>query len=202
MSQHNRIVILSRLLASMNFKSMTPLLTIFIISCSGGDGPFDVGPCLSPACNNCDWEMGPCLSPPPPDMHTRYNSTTQDMSPDMQVTPCLGMPFPDMSAQDMAEDMYVGPCLSPPAPDMREEDMPDMPDMSDMPAGDMSTKPDMDIGPCLSPPAPDMSAIDADVLRPSLPPGGDAGERERLLAKLADRLPADVLARLGASKKS
>ena len=86
---------------------------------------------------------------------------------------------------DSKEDMDVGPCLSQlPPPDMKPE-----------------SREDMDVGPCLSPPAPDMGAIDEHMLAPQGRPDG-ALDRAQILAKLSDRLPTDILNKLGGSGES
>ncbi len=99
-----------------------------------------------------------------------------DPEPDFGV--CLSPPI----------DAEFGPCLTPLPPDMGTPD--DAGGPSDMEIERFDT------GPCLSPPAPDFG----------LDPG-DAGtdvevgarivrDREEILARLEDRLPSDVTARL------
>ena len=109
-------------------------------------------------------------------------SGCSDDSGKTDVGPCLTMPVPDASVE-------VGPCLDP-AVDIG-------PCLSMVPpeAG-------VELGPCLTPVPPDAGAG----LTPDPPPGpaepldsldGNRGDdRATAIARLADRLPADVVARL------
>ena len=106
----------------------------------------------------------------------------------IDVGPCLSIPPP--LPEDMGQDAYIGPCLSIVPEDMGQ-------DTGVQPPSDMS--PDMeepDIGPCLSPPAPDMdmSALELPVDGATAP--GQPKGRGEILARMRDRLPADVLASL------
>ena len=191
MSSRKRIGILRRLLPNSSDNNLTSLLVIFLAgNALVAQQACFLGPCLSPVepawdlgeegdqGSDMEADIGPCLSPPldmAPDMEVDMGPC---LSADMPIGPCLSPPL-----EDMGEDMDVGPCLSPPLEDMgkMEEDMP--------------------VGPCLSPPLEDMGAIDGDMLQAPkheklAPERGDL-ERQKLLAKLSDRLPADVLAKLG-----
>ena len=109
----------------------------------------------------------------------------------------------------------IGPCLSPPMPDAYNDGQEDTGTEdagtedtgSDADAdgdtgedGDADTGGDesLDIGPCLSPPPPD--AYEGDDDAGSDDADGDAmgmtGERDQILAKMRDRLPDDIVARL------
>ncbi len=123
-------------------------------------------------------------------------TTPEDMGQDLNVSACLSLPL-----EDMGKDMDVGPCLSI-APDLGDDMSEDMdrdmdvgPCLSPLPP-DMSK--DMDVGPCLSPPLEDMGGEEMGALTPATPDATPApiDDRQQLLAKLADRLPADVVARL------
>ena len=128
-----------------------------------------------------DMYIGPCLSPPldmAPDMEVDMGPC---LSADMPIGPCL-TPLPPDMGEDMDRELDMGPCLSPPLEDMgKDEDMP--------------------VGPCLSPPIEDMGAIDHDGLQKptheKITPDANLLEKQKLLAKLSDRLPADVLSKLG-----
>jgi len=198
MSSRKRIGILRRLLPNSSDNNLTSLLVIFLAgNALVAQQACFLGPCLSPvepppADMDDGWDIGedgdqgvsqdmyigPCLSPPPPDMEVDMGPC---LSADMPIGPCL-TPLPPDMGQDMGEEVDMGPCLSPPLEDMgKEEDMP--------------------VGPCLSPPLEDMGAIDGNELQTPrhekvAPERGDM-ERQKLLAKLSDRLPADVLAKLG-----
>ena len=138
--------------------------------------------------------FGPCLSVVEPIDYDMTQADSGDDDDDMgDVGPCLSIPLP--------RDMDVGPCLGALPEDMRpevEEDMEVGPCLSQMPPPDMksSLEEDMNVGPCLDVPAPDMGALDPRALEPSKGDDSALG-RAQILAKLADRLPADVLAKLG-----
>jgi len=206
MSSKKRIGILRRLLllSDSNDRNLTSLLVVFLAgNALVAQQACFVGPCLSPPVEpgwdlgeegdlggggdmSQDMYIGPCLSPP------------LDMAPDMEVDmgPCL------------SADMPIGPCLTPLPPDMGEEvEMgpclsADFGFETDMGEGDMGSKDeDMPVGPCLSPPLEDMGAIDHDGLQKptheKITPDANLLEKQKLLAKLSDRLPADVLSKLG-----
>ena len=113
-------------------------------------------------------EASSCLSPP-------YDFSAC-LSPPLdagdEVGPCLGAPLPDA-----APDTNVGPCLGAPLPD---------------------AAPDITVGPCLTTRPPDggVGALDP-ALEATPPAGSRETQRERAIARLADRLPRDVSRRLG-----
>ena len=112
-------------------------------------------------------------------------TTTQVGCDDDIVGPCLS-PLPP-PGWDLGEDMEVdvGPCLSPPL-DMEVDVGPCL---------SQDIDPEVDVGPCLEAPF-DMGGEEMGALTPYAPQRGEPTEREELLEKLSDRLPADVLAKL------
>ncbi len=130
---------------------------------------------------------------------------TQAGCSDFHVGPCLSPAY-----DGGYDDPDVGPCLSPPPPDGGwDTDQPDA-DASDADASDADDA-DAYIGPCLSPPPPDTGpdadepdtgdASDAaDANGADAADGAEVGsadpERRRILDKMRQRLPADVLERL------
>lgn len=201
MSSKKRIGILRRLLllSDSNDRNLTSLLVVFLAgNALVAQQACFVGPCLSPPVEpgwdlgeegdlggggdmSQDMYIGPCLSPPldmAPDMEVDMGPC---LSADMPIGPCL-TPLPPDMGEDMDRELDMGPCLSPPLEDMgKDEDMP--------------------VGPCLSPPIEDMGAIDHDGLQKptheKITPDANLLEKQKLLAKLSDRLPADVLSKLG-----
>ncbi|MFP4596844.1 MAG: hypothetical protein ACOC9W_00425 [Persicimonas sp.] len=129
----------------------------------------DVGPCLSPAYDGGydDPDVGPCLSPPPPDGGWDADQPDTDAS--------------DADASDADDaDAYIGPCLSPPPPDTGwDADEPDASDAADTNGADTN---------------------DADTDGADAADGAEVGsadpERRRILDKMRQHLPADVLERL------
>ena len=147
---------------------------------SGKDaGPDSLGGCLSPPIDfGPDGKVNPCLS-------------VDAKVPDMHVGPCLQPPMPDQGKPDM----HVGPCLSPPAPDMSQPDVKVGPCLKP-PKPDMG-KPDAKVGPCLSPPpkaSPGHGPFAA--AGASADPRPVAAQRAEVIAKISQRLPAELAARL------
>ena len=143
----------------------------------------EVGPCLQP---KPDIKVGPCLDPKP---DINVGPCLSPKLPDIKVGPCLSPPMPDLNVKPPV-DAKVGPCLSPKLPDLN------LKPPLDAKVGPCLSPPkpsDAKVGPCLSPPPPPESA--------ELLPGTDgvdplAQQRAEIVARLKDRLPADLAARL------
>ncbi|MFU8804953.1 MAG: hypothetical protein ACNA8W_14165 [Bradymonadaceae bacterium] len=179
------------------------LLMLFLAGTATTQTGCEIGTsaCLSIAPENNwnnDLDVGPCLIAP------------WDGGFDEDVTPDTG------DAQQADADIHVGPCLSPPfdggfdddvSPDTGDARDADATDAGDRDATDVDgsdgglDQPDADahLGPCLSPLPPDggfIIAPDAGASLESQGPEPILDERARILARLSDRLPADVLAKL------
>lgn len=125
-----------------------------------------------------------CLSIEPP-ADVGVHACLSAPPPDAQVGPCLSMGDTGYQACLSIEPADVGPCLSPMPPDGGVG-----PCLDVMP-------PDADLGPCLSPMPPDATT------QAEVKPAGQAvaaADRQEVLEKLQDRLPADVKDRLGLKK--
>jgi hypothetical protein len=143
-----------------------------------------VGACLQPSVDgrgDTSLDLGVCLQPP------------------LEIGPCL-KPAPDGGADT------IGPCLSPRPPDGAVDTVgpclgPIPPEVGPCLSVDSTVgpclsppPPDASVSPCLSRPAPDASAAVAPTLDQ---------QRAAAIARLRDRLPADVADRLtGRHKRS